>query len=134
MHAIFPLVKQKNSPSALQQRFFKKLSALWPALKGSLAQVRKPCTRPNCPACARGQKHPAYLLAFTDKGLRRSMYVPNAMAPVLQHALKNGRRIEQLLYQMGPDLLREYRAQNPAQTGPAVRIRRSKAGKPRSKC
>lgn len=126
-------MKQKIG-STLQQQFFKKLPALWPALKGSLAQVRKPCTRPNCRACARGQKHPAYLLAFTDKGRRRAMYVPNAMAPVLQRALTNGRRIEQLLYRMGPGLLREYRAQNPALTGPAVRTRRTKTGESPSKC
>jgi len=122
-------VKQKNIPSALQQQFFKKLSALWPALKGSLAQVRKPCTRPNCPACAIGAKHSAYLLAFTDKGRRRCMYVPNAMAPLLERALRNGRRIEELLYATGPALLREYRARYPAQTGPAVRVRRSTARK-----
>jgi len=44
---------------------------------------------------------------------------------VLKRALENGRRIEQLLYQMGPALLREYRAQNPSQTGPAVARGRS---------
>jgi hypothetical protein len=129
MHAILPPVKQKNIPSALQQQFFKKLSALWPALKGSLAQVRKPCTRPNCRACAIGAKHSAYLLAFTDKGRRRCMYVPNAMAPLLERALRNGRRIEELLYATGPALLREYRTRYPAQTGPAVRVRRSTARK-----
>ncbi len=46
------------------------------------------------------------------------------MVPMLKRALKNGRRIEQLLYEMGPALLREYRAKNPAQTGPAVRAKR----------
>jgi hypothetical protein len=40
--------------------------------------------------------------------------------------LENGRRIERLLYEMGPALLREYRAENPAQTGPAVRVKRQK--------
>src|SRR5260370_21840498 len=106
----------------MQKRFREQLLALWPALKGSLAQVRKPCIRPNCPACARGDKHPNYLLAFTQKGRRRCLYVPLPMVPVLQRALENGRQIEQLLYQMGPSLLREYRDQNPAQTGPAVRV------------
>jgi len=121
-----PPVKPKNKPSALQQGFLKKLLLLWPALKGSLAQVHKPCIRPNCPACARGQKHPNYLLAFSDQGKRRCLYVPRAMVPVIQQALDNGRRIEQLLYQNGPALLREYRAHNPAQTGPAVRLGRKK--------
>jgi hypothetical protein len=118
-------VKQKNLGSAAQKRFLRKLLASWPALKGSLAQVRKPCIRPNCRTCASGKKHPNYLLAFTHQGRRRCLYVPRAMVPVLQRALENGRRIEQLLYQMGPALLREYRAQNPSQTGPAVSRGRS---------
>jgi hypothetical protein len=126
-------VKHKNIRSPMQKRFREQLLALWPALKGSLAQVRKPCIRPDCRACARGDKHPNYLLAFTQKGRRRCLYVPKAMVAVLQRALENGRRIEQLLQEMGPALLREYRAQNPAQTGPAVRIRRSLPQKTRPK-
>jgi hypothetical protein len=70
---------------------------------------------------ARGDKHPNYLLAFSEKGRRRCLYVPTAMVPVLKRALKNGRRLEQLLYAMGPAFLQEYRAKNPAQTGPATR-------------
>ncbi len=126
LHAILPIVKHKNIHSSVQQRFLKKLLPLWPALKGSLAQVHKPCIRPNCPACARGDKHPNYLLAFTLKGRRRCLYVPLAMVPVLKRAVENGRRIEQLLYEMGPTLLRQYRTQNPAQTGPAVPVKRKK--------
>ena len=126
-------MKQKNIHSPAQKLFLKKLMALWPALKGSLALVRKPCIRPNCPACARGEKHPNYLLAFTQNGRRRCLYVPKAMVPVLEQAWKNGRRVEQLLYNMGPALLREYRAQNPAQTGPAVGVRRARATKTPSK-
>ncbi len=119
-------MKHKNIPSPIQQRFLQKLLRLWPALKGSLAQVHKPCIRRNCRACARGDKHPNYLLAFTQNGQRRCLYVPRPMVPVLKRALENGRRIEQLLYEMGPTLLREYRAQNPAQTGPDVQVKRKK--------
>ena len=126
IYDIFSFVKYKRSSSPLQQRFLDKLLPLWPALKGSLALVHKPCIRPNCPACARGTKHPNYLLAFTQEGRRRCLYVPQAMVPALKRALKNGRRIEQLLYEVGPALLREYRAKNPAQTGPDVRVKRRK--------
>jgi uncharacterized protein DUF6788 len=126
-------VKQKNSRSPLSEHLRHKLLALWPALKGSLAEVRKPCIRPNCQACARGEKHPNYLLAFSSKGRRQCMYVPLAMVPALQRALENGRQIEQLLYEMGPALLREHRAQNPAKTGPSVRPARRLAKKSRTK-
>ena len=129
-----PSVKQKNIHSSVQHRFLQKLLPLWPALKGSLAQVYKPCIRPNCRACARGDKHPNYPLAFTEKGRRRCLYVPKAMVPALERALANGRRIEQLLYELGPALLREYRQQNPPQTGPATSPKRSatKNSRPKS--
>jgi hypothetical protein len=116
-------VKRKITNHSIQQSVREKLLSYWPALKGSLAKVYKPCIRPNCPACARGDKHPNYLLSFTEKGRRRCLYVPVSMVPMLKRALDNGRRIERLLYEMGPVLLREYRAQNPAQTGPAVKLK-----------
>jgi hypothetical protein len=132
LSVILSFVKRKKFQSA-QELFFNKLIALWPALKGSLAEVRKPCIRPHCPACARGQMHPNYLLAFTQKGRRRCLYVPKAMVSVLKRALENGRRIEQLLFEMGPAMVGEYRTQNPAKTGPAARARRSRAKKTRPK-
>jgi hypothetical protein len=123
-------VKPKTNPESVAQRFREKLLRCWPALKGSLAEVYKPCTRAHCPACARGDKHANYLLAFSEKGRRRCLYVPKAMVPALKRALQNGRRLEQLLYAMGPALLHEYRAQNPARTGPAMPTTRSR---PKSK-
>src|ERR1039457_5528551 len=71
----------KPPDSFLRQNFLRQLQKLWPAIKGSLAQVRKPCIRPNCPACARDDKHPAFILSFTDKGRRRCMYVPAELVP-----------------------------------------------------
>jgi hypothetical protein len=85
------------------------IEALWPALKGSLAKVYKPCIRKNCLACARGDKHPAWLLTFTQRRRRRCLYVPLPLVPLIRQALQNGRQLEQLLYRMGPDLVREYR-------------------------
>jgi hypothetical protein len=123
---MLPFVKQNfsdmSSPSLLRD----KLLLLWPAIKGSLALVHKPCIRPNCPACACGDKHPNYLLTFTEKGRRRTLYVPKAMVETLDQALENGRQIEKLLYQTGPALLKEFRAQNPSKTGPSARTKRKK--------
>jgi hypothetical protein len=39
------------------------------------------------------------------------MYVPTEMVPQLQQALRNGRALEEFLYQLGPGLLRHYRQQ-----------------------
>jgi hypothetical protein len=91
--------------------FLEQLSKLWPAIKGSIAQVRKTCLRPGCRACARGDKHPAFILSFTQGGKRRCMYVPNDLVPLLERALRNGRQIETLLYELGPALLQQHRQQ-----------------------
>ena len=127
--AILSRVKTTKSTKTATRRFWNQIQLCWPALKGSLAQVRKPCVRPHCPACASGKKHPNYLLTFAQGGKRRCLYVPVAMVAQLKRALANGRRIEQLLYQMGPALIKEYRAANPAQTGPAVALKHSPAKK-----
>ena len=114
LYYIHTMTQPKSSDSSLRQNFLRQLQKLWPAIKGSLALIRKPCIRPNCPACARGDKHPAFILSFTDKGRRRCMYVPTELVPQLQRALRNGKALEKLLYQMGPELLRQYRKQRDA--------------------
>lgn len=111
---IHTMTPPKSSDPSLRENFLRNLAKLWPAIKGSLAEVRKPCIRPNCPACVRGDKHAAFILSFTEKGRRRCMYVPTEMVPQLQQALRNGKALEQLLYQMGPELLRQYRKERDA--------------------
>jgi hypothetical protein len=107
-------MNHKFADSTLRHNFLHQLAKLWPAIKGSRAEVRKPCIRPNCAACARGDKHPACILSFTDQGRRRCMYVPAEWVPSLQQALHNGKALEALLYPMGPELLRQYRQQRAA--------------------
>jgi hypothetical protein len=104
-------VNANSAHAALRQKFLSQVERLWPAIKGSLAQVHKPCIRPHCAACARGEKHPAFILSFTDKGRRRCMHVPAQLAPQLRQAIRNGRALEALLCELGPELLRQYRQQ-----------------------
>lgn len=110
------MTQAKLSEATLRQNFLRQFEKLWPAIKGSLAEVHKPCIRPNCAACARDDKHRAFILSFTDKGRRRCMYVPAELVPQLQQALRNGKTLETLLYQLGPELLRQYRKQRDAPT------------------
>lgn len=77
--------------------------------KGSLAEVRKPCIRPRCRACASGRKHPAFLFSFTEKGRRRCMYVPRDLVPLLREAIENGRWLEDQLKGMGKHLIENHR-------------------------
>lgn len=116
MRYTYIMTRRKPSDSNLRQQFLHRLEKLWPAIKGSLAEIRKPCIRPNCPACARGDKHPAFILSFSDQDRRRCMYVPAELVPQLQRALSNGKALEALLYQLGPELLRQYRRQRDAPT------------------
>lgn len=101
--------KAKRSPE--QRAFLDELIDLWPLAKGSLAEVRKPCIRPNCPACRSGKKHPALMFSFTRAGKRVCRYVPAELAPVLRQALDNGRRLERRLAELGAELLERYRQQ-----------------------
>ena len=81
----------------------------WPAAKGSLAHVRKPCIRAQCKACAEGRKHAAFIFACRQKGRQRCMYVPRQLVPVLRQAIQNGRRLEALMVETGIEMIREYR-------------------------
>ncbi|HOX60238.1 MAG TPA: hypothetical protein PLC99_25455 [Verrucomicrobiota bacterium] len=92
-----------------QERFLKDLEALWPLAKGSLAQVRKPCIRKSCPACARGDKHPAFIFTFTRKGKRKCMHVPKSLVPELRKAIANGRRLQDMISQAGIDMILDSR-------------------------
>jgi hypothetical protein len=115
--------------------FLARLAGWWPALKGSLCRVRKPCIRPHCPACACGQKHLAYMLSFTQAGRRRCMYVPDALAPLIRRGLRHGRAVEQWLCEMGPALIHQHRQERgvaikrhpkAAKSGASNKNRRSK--------
>lgn len=89
----------------------KRIQALWPAAKGSVSEIRKPCIRPNCRACREGRKHRAFILSWNDGKHRRCMYVPSSLVDDLRKAIANGRRIEQILYQVGTRLIMQARKQ-----------------------
>jgi hypothetical protein len=89
--------------------FLDELAGLWPLAKGSLAEVRKPCIRPNCPACRSGRKHPAWLFSFSQGGRRRCRYVPLDLVATLRQALDNGRQLERRLVELGAELLGRHR-------------------------
>ena len=81
----------------------------WPMAKGSLAEVRKPCIRPNCRACASGRKHAAFLFSFMDQGRRRCRYVPRDLVPALRQAIAHGRWMEDAMHRTGAWLIEEHR-------------------------
>lgn len=92
-----------------QDNFLAQIGRLWPAAKGSVAEVRKPCIRAGCKACAEGRKHRAFILAYKEGKRRRCLYVPAERVPALRAAIANGRRIEQLLSQCGAEMVKQAR-------------------------
>ena len=98
-----------NDERQAKEKWQQQTASLWPALKGSLAKVYKPCIRKSCPACLRGDKHPAWILSVSSQGRRQTLYVPLAMVSTLKKAIQNGRRLELLLQRAGPELLKRYR-------------------------
>ena len=92
-----------------RREFLAAVGRWWPAAKGSVAEVHKPCVRAGCKACAEGRKHRAFILAYKEGGRRRCLYVPEQRVPALRAAIANGRRIEQLLSQCGAELVKQAR-------------------------
>ena len=90
------------------------LTDLWPAMQGSISEVRKPCINKECEVCRRGEKHPATILTYWAGKKQRCMYVPKALVPELRQALQKGRKLEKLMKEMGPYLIKEYRMKRKA--------------------
>jgi len=90
---------------------------LWPAAKGSLARVARPCGRPEkCAACLSGKRHPMWIFAFRRRGRARCRYVPAELVETLRRALANGRKWEKRLTEEGVWLIERYRRERASRT------------------
>ncbi len=76
---LIPLGKTISPMTRVRQPVLQVAARRARRLGGSLSMVRKTCIRPSCRACACDDKHPAFLLAFTEKGRRRCMEVPKEL-------------------------------------------------------
>lgn len=103
------VVRGNYSEESDMEKFLKELARRWPVAKGSLAEVRKPCMRPNCRTCRSGQKHPAFIFGFREDGRQRCLYVPRELVAALGRAIENGRWLEKELSHMGRQLIEAYR-------------------------
>lgn len=99
----------KQTEKQAMKSFLAEAKKLWPLAKGSLAEVRKPCIRPGCKACATGKKHRAFLFSFKKGDRRRCMYVPLELVKVMRRAIRNGRALEKCMSGMGSELIVRFR-------------------------
>jgi hypothetical protein len=106
----------KETPQEIERWFASAVAKLWPVAEGSLSLRRCPCVRENCQACARGEGHASYVLYARRGGRRMSIYVPDDVAPRIERALENGRRLQQLINEAGVRYVDAVKRQRAAQS------------------
>jgi hypothetical protein len=74
---------------------------VWPIAEGSLSLRKSRCIRKNCSACSSGKGHASYVLCGRRGSRRFSIYVPDELAPEVQQAIENGRRLQELVNEAG---------------------------------
>lgn len=90
-----------ESTEDVRHWFAEVIHELWPVAVGSLSLRKGACIRPNCPACASGEGHSSYAL-YGRRGNRRfSIYVPEKLVPEVRAAVRNGRKLQELMNQAG---------------------------------
>jgi len=90
-----------KTPENVRSWFTEAIRQMWPVAVGSLSLRRGRCIRPNCPACAAGKLHTNYAL-YGRRGNRRfSLYVPERLVPEGERAIRNGRRLHELINEAG---------------------------------
>jgi len=93
------------SDDRAKTRWLRDVTRLWPVAKGSLSEVRKPCMRPNCPACRDGRRHRVFLFCYREEGRSRCAYVPAGAVGLVRQAIANGRELERRLVTEGRALI-----------------------------
>jgi len=68
---------------------------------GSLSLRKSPCVREHCQACLRNEGHKSYVLYGKTGNKRFSLYVPTRLVPEVQTALRNGKRLQELISEAG---------------------------------
>lgn len=106
LYYTYPM-KRKSMPQTpgQQEAFLKEVAGLWPPAKGSVSEVRKPCVRKGCKACAEGRGHPAAIYTYREGGKLRCMHVRPEFVPELKQAIENGRLLEAALVRLGRELV-----------------------------
>jgi hypothetical protein len=90
----------------MEKSLREKINDLLPAARGTVAEVRKPCSRPGCKPCAEGRKHPSFIYVYTDDaGRRRCKHVPRGLVPELRERLERGRQVDRLLFEAGAEFV-----------------------------
>ena len=102
-------MKNMNFYQKWHKDFFQTVTNAFPCIKGSIAEIRKPCIRPNCPACKKGDKHPAFILTFRRNGKTHCRYIAKEQVLQIRQAIANGRKIEEQMAAACEKILMDFR-------------------------
>jgi hypothetical protein len=94
-------MRKTESTEHVRHWFVEVIRDLWPVAVGSLSLRKGACMRPNCPACASGKGHSSYALYGRQRNQRFSIYVPEKLVPEVRAAVRNGRKLQELVNQAG---------------------------------
>lgn len=65
----------------------------------ALTHIERKCGNPNC-RCAGGEKHPAWLLTFKEKGKTKSLYVPVKLVSEVQKWSKEAKWLKKTIQEV----------------------------------
>ncbi len=99
-------MNRNETPDEVRKWFLSALEQIWPVALGSVSLRKSPCIRENCPACRTGVGHSSYALSGYRGEDRFSIYVPDELAPDIEKAVENGRKIQDLMKEAGLRYLR----------------------------
>ena len=119
-------MRMPKSESTVRRQIVAKIRSLGEAgmfMPGSFIEKRWKCAKPECLCNRTGKKHTAYAVTGKVKGKTRSIYVPVGMAEEVKGWVKEYRRIQKVIKEIG--LLAEHliRLQVPTRLATARRRR-----------
>lgn len=110
-------MRQSETPAAVRQWFQRATEQLWPVATGSLSLRKGPCIRERCPACASGEGHSSYALYGRSGKKRFSIYVPERLVPEVRAAIRNWRRLQELINEAGVRYVKALKSEERPQPG-----------------
>jgi len=100
-----------ETPENVRKWFLKEVEKLWPLSGGSLSLRKNRCIRLSCPMCRSGEGHPAYALHTRLRGKQTSLYVPDELVEKVEEAVQNGKKVGELLVEVGRRYVNALKAQ-----------------------
>jgi len=69
-------------------------------LRGSVVLMKRKCTYPGCRKCASGQRHPTWVLTYSQAGKTHTVYLGRQRVAQARKLVQNYRHLTQLVEQL----------------------------------